>query len=425
MRRLLRRLGTAAAALVLVALVALTAVHLDGRRAVARASQRFTERIGPLDVAAYAPAPVPPADNAAAPLLEVVARMHRGPVEEGPAVADPASWLRAQLGRVGAGWSAEESDRVRHLLSSRREILRLLHRGARRPAASFGLDYAAGSRMEIPPLLLILQAVDLLHAEAAIAWRDHRPEDAAVAVESLAAVSRALEAEAPLIFPLVGWAVEAKQATAIQDGLALGPLPGPVLRRLRASVAPRPRRTQLGRALGFEGSLLATWPADAELSRWQRLTVRWLLLRSVARGLTYHVRLGSAWNDLVYRDLREHPERLDPPRRGAPAPDLVPDLEPSLGSLAAAEDRARLARLALDVALAAARQGAFPPQLPDTPEAAPGRFTGTAPVYERAADGSARLSLPGADELWRRLRPRRRGRPPETPFTWRLAPPRS
>lgn len=424
-----RRIGLALAALVLVALAALTAFGVHGSMVLDDAVARFEEAVGSLDFEAYRPAPVPDGKNAALPILEAFDRLE--------ARADEGSWreevvaLKGQNRRAAGDWSPQDVAWARELLASRPEALDLLHRAAGRSGSSFGLDYSAGPEMEIPKLLLALEAGDLLFAEARLAWLDGRPDEAVRSIVALSTLSRALETEAPLIFQLVGHAVEVLQYRAIQDGLAVGGVGPEAFRRLRASAGARERSRLLRLSLGAEGSMVYSvrrgGPYAESFAETQgyygRLERRWLADASVASGLDYYSGVAEAFPSVAHAEMLDDPSLLRPPSDRAP---LVVDLRRSLATLQGTEALSRLARLALDMALAGAESGSLPGELPATPEAGAGPFAGIPPTYERSAGGTATLAIPGADDLWRGLKPRRARSEDEAPlFRWRLAPPAS
>lgn len=424
----LRRIGLAAAALVLVALAGLTALRVHGSMVLDDAVERFEVAVGPLEFEAYRPAPVPDRENAALPILRAVERLEERP--------EDASWREEmgalkQANRLAAGaWSAEDVARTRELVASRPEVLALLHRAAGRSGSSYRLDYTAGPEMAIPNLLLHLQGAELLFAEARLAWLDGRPGDAVRSVEALAALARALETEAPLIFQLIGQAVEVLQYRAIQDGLAVGGVPAEVLRRLGTSVEGPERFDLLRRSVGAEGTMVYSvregGPYAEALAETQgyygRLQHRWLSDGWTAAGLDYYSSVAEAFPAVPYAEMLDRPALLRrPPMYRAP---VVVDLRSALGTFQATEALARLTRLALDAALTGAETGSLPEELPATPEAGPGPFTGVPPVYERSAGGSATLSIPGAEALWREVKAGHTAIETAAPlFTWRLAPP--
>lgn len=421
-----RRIGLATAALALVALVALTAFRVQGSMALDHAVERFEETVGPLDFEAYRPAPVPDRENAALPVLDAMERLEALSAD-GPWRGEVAE-LRTRNRRAATDWSPAEVAEARELLASRPEILGLLHRAAQRPGSSYRLEYTEGPEMEIPSLLLTLQAADLLFAEARLAWLDREPDRAARSIEALATLGRSLEAESPLLFQLVGQGIEILQYRAIRDGLTIGSVGPDVLRRLRVSIGDRSRADLLRRSLGAEGSVLyavrpggpwaeAVARTQSEFGKSGRMGNR-----SVAAGLEYYLGVLEALPQLSYAEMLDRPDLLAPP----PDDDtgLVVGLQGSVATFQATEALARLARLALDLALEGAETGSYPPRLPATPEAGPSPFTGAPPIYEITVDGSATLALPGADELWREAKPKAGPRNDEAPlFLWRLPAP--
>lgn len=423
----LRRIGLAAAALLLIALATLTAARVHGSMVLDDAAARFEEAVGPLEFEAYRPDPAPDRENAALPILDALDRLEDRKGEGN--YRNELVTLKLRNRRAIDDGSPEEAARGRELLASSPQVLALLHRAAGRPGSSFGLDYAAGPQMEIPKLLLALEAADLLFAEARLAWLDGRPDDAVRAVETLASLASALETEAPLIFQLVGQAVEVLQYRAIQDGLAVGGLPPEVLRSLRLSARERDRSELLRLSLGAEGSMVYSIRRGGPLaeafansqSYYGQFQRAWQADGWVAGGLDYYSEVAEAFPSLIYAQMVEQGDLMRPPPQYRAS--LVADLRSSLGTFLGTEALARLARLAVDLALAGAESGALPEELPAAPEAGPGPFTGIPPVYERSAGGSATLTIPGADELWRGLKPGREGREHEAPlFRWRLAP---
>lgn len=153
-----------------------------------------------------------------------------------------------------------------------------------------------------------------------------------------------------------------------------------------------------------------------------RLQHRWLSDGWTAAGLDYYSSVAEAFPAVPYAEMLDRPALLRrPPMYRAP---VVVDLRSALGTFQATEALARLTRLALDAALTGAETGSLPEELPATPEAGPGPFTGVPPVYERSAGGSATLSTPGAEALWREVKAGHTAIETAAPlFTWRLAPP--
>lgn len=426
----LRRLGLAAAALGLLCLALVTFLRLQGARDLERAARDFEAAVGPLELAAYRPPPAPAAENAAAAIEEAVELLEATAADrEQPAA--PAD-LRALNRRPLAAWTGEDRERVRGLVQENARALTLLHRAARRPASSFDLDYAAGPTMPIPPLLPHLRAGDLLLAEANLAWLEGRHEAGLAATEGLGAMGRALGREPPLVFQLFARWVERLHYRSIQNVLALGGLDGPALRRLRGSGDPIPARNRFLGVLGAEAALLYSirpgGPAVGTASDgFDELPYRWLGHGYVARSLEYYQRLGEAFPSASFAALRTRPE-LVPPEASPLLPGTVShfafDWRGVIGGFKADESIAGLARLALAVALEGVASGSYPASLAGVGDSGADPFTGSGVRYERRADGSAVLSVPGAEELWREIDRRTVREDGEAPlFTWELAPP--
>lgn len=116
-----------------------------------------------------------------------------------------------------------------------------------------------------------------------------------------------------------------------------------------------------------------------------------------------------------YREAQEARARLDDPPWWTPAgtvlPLFMPNLNVAIDRTRAIAASRRLARLALDLAANGA-----PHPLPADLE--PDPFAGELPTLVRRPDGSAVLTLPGADVLWNELMGS--NDIPGPPFTWHL-----
>lgn len=422
---LLRRIGLAAAGLALVGLAAVTVLRLLGARDLERAAREFEAEVGPLELEHYQPAEPPAAENAGRPIGEAVALLEAAAADR--QLLAEVTTLHALNRRPLASWTPEERERVRRLVEKHGEELELLHRAAHLPASSFGLDYAAGPAMAIPPLLFHLRAGDLLLAEAHLAWLEGRHEEALAATEGLGALARALATEPPLIFHMIAGSIERFQHRSIQSALALGGLDEPTLRRLRSSLVSAPRAERFRAALGSEAALLYSvrpgGPAAATVG-YDELPYRWLGHRYVARSLAYYRRIGEAYPEATFGALRK--AALAPPEATIPGTvdHFAMDFREVAGGLKAVDAAAGLARLALDVALEGAEPGSYPASLAAVGEPGPDPFTGAEVEYRRRDDGSAVLTVPGAEELWREIDPRKLREGDEAPlFSWELAPP--
>lgn len=428
-RRALRRVGLVVAVVALVALATVTVLRLAGARKLAASAQRFEATVGPLDFEAYRPAEVPDSENASLPILEALDRLD---LHGDAAWRGETAWLHQANRRPAAAWSAEDWTRAGALLDRSGDVLEPLDRARGRSGASFDLDYAAGPGMEIPNLLRAIEAADLLMARARVAWNQGNPDDGVVAIEALAALAHALEAESPLVFQLMGHNIEVLQYRAIQDAVALRswrPDDLPRLRRLAVTAEEHLRQDELRRALVSEAALLYSVRPDGKYAeviasqrRWPRsFTYRWQGYDLVASGLDYYTRVAKTYPSLTAKRLTAEADATRPPRNGLDSL-IIMNLRPTLTIFGAVDSLRHLARQALDVADKGAAAGALPEALPAPPAVDP--FFGVSAVYERAPDGSATLTLPGGDDTWERTRPSQARSADDAPlFTWTLAAP--
>lgn len=437
-RATLRRVGLVAAGLTLVLLVVVTLLRVAGARELRTAVARFSREVGPVDFEAYRPAAVPEDDNGALPVLEALERLD--------ALAEVPSWgaemglLRVQNRRPAVEWNEADWKRARTLVGARGELFEILRRVVGRSGSSFELEYTAGPIMEVPGLLAALQAGDLLFARARLAYKDGELDRVVQSVETLGALGRVLEREPLLVFQLVGAAVEVQQHRAIQEVLAGGGLGPEALGRLRAGVEEWPRTEPFRLALGTEGTTTYAvapggpqrgwstrgWSAvgpGALAWRWvDRIGYQLAGQRAVARGLEYYRRVALALSDLSFAEMLERPGLLEAPAVGDRT--IVVDLERAVGRHQGTAALAGLCRQALDVAVAGAEGGSLPEAPPTGLEADAGPFIGNPSVYRRLQDGSATLTVPGADDLWWKLRSATTpDQPPAPLFTWHLAAP--
>lgn len=437
MRRVvLRAAGLVVAVSVLVAFGVLTFLRLDGARRLESAAAEIERVAGPVDPAAYQPPAVPASENAALPVLDAVGWLDAQSGE---------GWFRGEVGRLALGnhsapedWTADDWLRARHVVDAAGGLFGIVDRAAGRPRSSFNLDYSAGPWMEIPNLLGTLQVGNLLFARARIAWRDDDLEEAVRSVEALGAVRHVLEREPPLIFQLVGSAVETLQYRAIQEGLAVAGwdrLGAERLRRLRQSAGSPVDGERFDQIMGAEGATLHMAVSGGAMNAGRESNgggspLRWLrgfshqiyAQRGAALGLGYYARIAGVYSDLTYAEMLERPELFVQPSFGGPS--MVVGLEDSVGRLKGTEELGQLCRLALDLAMVGAQSGSLPEELPSGLDGGRGPFTGRAPLYRRSEDGSANLTMPGAEALWwDEVRSAvDLDDPPAPLFTWHLAP---
>ncbi len=421
-----RRFGLAVAAFVLVALPAYTLNRYHQAHQLTAAADRFQRTVGPLETAAYQP-PAVPAEENAVPLLETATERLRS---AGSAAAIPPATRRKPI----AAWTGQELSEVRDILASQETTLDLLYEAAARSRSSFDLPYEQGPEMPIPNLLMYLKAGDLLLAEGRVAAADGNREDAAHAIEALGALSRAIQNEPPLVFQVVGHAEARRQVRAIRANLAAGGGDRSDLERLRASLPPARFAESFRRAVGTEGAVLywvrPSGPGAGEITGYLGKDSASAYDSPkgelyVARGLDSYVRVASVYAGSSYAALHRRAGFFAPPKPAPPLTDphlhLVTDFGPTLGEFKGTESMDRLARLALQLADEGLRTGHYPDSLAGLEGgSSPDPLTGSPVVYRRLGDGSATLSVPGAEALWETVRPRQHLPGEEDLFTWAL-----
>ncbi|MCU0293783.1 MAG: hypothetical protein MUF10_17670 [Thermoanaerobaculaceae bacterium] len=99
----------------------------------------------------------------------------------------------------------------------------------------------------------------------------------------------------------------------------------------------------------------------------------------------------------------------------------APNLHSAAGRLQATMAQRTLVRLVLALRLQGLTSGTYPHDLSGFPKAAgPDPFTGKPLAYERRADGSAVLTIPDGEALWKQVSG---GMPTPCPFSVTLPPP--
>ncbi len=397
--RPLRTLG-AVAVLVLLPGTLLARFAVRREAAAAHAAYTRTARMVGADPAPLAAVPAP--ENAAAYLRAAASLIER---------TDPELREITELGESDpATWPEDAPARIARVRARYAEAVRLARRAAALRRSSFGLGLARLDQPS-PPCLDLLWLGRLLAASARLelgrgAWDRARQDLAA-----LAAIAETLEREKVLIAPLVGFAVEGTLERVLRDAAAAGRLPGELAARI---VLPERDPVRAVRdALAAEHDMLARREnlrevllgagSDGRPGPWRRLRVTaadllGLLGREQAQlDRAYAAALGAT--EAPFPALAE---------RWSSGSGWISEwmgretLRSAVGRAQATLAARRLARAALAVLAESERAGGYPPELPGGPLPEE-PFCGCRPRYTLAADGSAVLELPGAEELDRRL----------------------
>lgn len=408
-----RRTGTAAAAVLLLALVAWLAVRLAGAHQLRAARDRFAAEVGPLPPLGVAPAAVRGSREKA--LLDRL-----GSPARFPNLADLAQ-IRPLLRRDFSTWSPAEIGACRRFVAGNAPLLAACERAAEHNAAPSPGVGAALPWDPVDPSTLINRAnadATLLEARVRLALHDRSLPEMRRAMVALGVEAAAFDAEPGMFLHLVGMQQEKAllqaMAWALEDpGVEPGDLA--LLRRLlpRQPVAAKLRQLVAAEA----GYVLASQAQPGRLK---------LSDAETARLLDGYRRLAG--------ELAPRPGAVvaassrDPSRttryRSLPAAILAmmrPTFESVAAQTAALAASRQLAELAFDLRLAAARTCAYPASLDALPlGGVTDPFTARLPRFERDARGGALLSNPNAAAAWLALPHCAKTRPP--PYEWRLPP---
>ncbi len=161
-RRLARAFVALALLLVLGGLGYAVFLRLSWDRQLALSVERFEQRVGSLDPASYAPAPVPAEENFALVARDVAARLDTDSVR-------PV--LDALGGRSPGEWSAVELARLEELLAAHQDSLAALDAAVDLERSNLGLRYAADFQDQELDLLLWIRLARLQRLRAGVARR--------------------------------------------------------------------------------------------------------------------------------------------------------------------------------------------------------------------------------------------------------------
>jgi hypothetical protein len=379
----LRILGVAVA-LVLALLLAL--------RVQARVTRQDLENeIGPVTPDAYASATVPDAENSAIWWRAAAAALD---------LDEDQTTLVGDLSKLRVGdWTPEQSEGLERVVAQAAPALTLAERAAALRASSWGLSgaQATSPKPDIPILkLLWLARVLNVRARLAVAtgdWAVFR-----LCVTELGGISASLERETPLISLLVGLAVDRMAAdvvlTAVQaPSTQREALDGLAARLPDVDLIPAWKRSLGGMATGFKTGSLSFNDVFGDVVA--TVTGRDEPLDIVLEA----VRLA---NEPVGSDAMLI-EGLESRKADTQNISMADMLAVSLLRTQSILSLRRLERLAISVRLEGLSTGRYPETLARWPQAStPDPFTGGTIRFERRADGSAVLEVPGAELAYNR-----------------------
>ena len=391
-----RPFALALGALVLIALVAITALRVHGKASLKRAAATFERDVHALDLTTF-----------------------RRP--EVPAVYNAAHWIQAGtealalekgdreflLGIFRKPYEAFDIERARTILTTNRSALDLLHRATALEQASYHLDYEAGLDMEIPSLLPHIQAARLLLLELRVALDDQRWDDALVIHSTQRRLAEVLYEETPLIFQLIGLVAEKTAWTGVQSMLAADLDDPDTLRVLRQPIGTLTPGERFRRSMGGEGAIfyqLMDHPEELASSQdfdwWQEQQLKYLPDASRVQMLDGLRLLVANYAGHTALELSQDPAVNDPQVFG-PMAKIAGNLMDVAYKFKHTEAIALLADQALALRLAAVTDGAYPATWPEVRSP----YSGATFVYRREADGSAVLAAPAMVDTLKVLRP--------------------
>ena len=436
-RRFRRAVVLTLAALAALVLLSAAVGKALGPWALERAKQRFARELGPLDRWTRED-PVPAeADNAALALRRAVGAL-RLTEEDVRRLREVASSPEPPA----------EAEALRALLARHAEALAWLDEAAARPHSSFAARaayFGGAPSAEDPSSLLRTARLSTALGRLALAEGDDAGLERALG--HLGALAAVLRRERVLVTSFLAGAVERSlyellwRRAARPGGAELFAAVDRLLRRIESSPG---LRDALATEAALSAALLRSRaeqgldPPQTWGDRLRSLVSPWTAQHLEAELLDTYVDLARA----LERPPADQPARLRRPvwLRALDVAFpwhgprwlsslLIPNLLDSLHKERRLECERRLARLAVDLRLAAARQGAYPDRLPEGPPVA---LSGERPLFVRTPDGGAELSLPGAEarirqelaglRLDERDAPSRQLAAQAARMTWRLPP---
>lgn len=439
------------AGLVVLVLVWLLAGRIHATRQLEAAREAFKRDVGPLELSAWASPPVPDEENAAIPI-------RAGAM--GLVLSDEDRTLVGDLTRnPTVAMTAEQVASLRRIAETNRGALDSIATGARLARSNFHEEL----RRELPepdvkgqmmqpsgpksraPLLGCMNAGRLLRAGARLAALDGDREQALGSLETIFGLARALYQEPLVLHQLIANAIERiGLGETVSLGLAADTTPAELerLQRMQLSSDLRSawKRVQATEALismdtvsrarrsgrnpygigPWERVKDAVWGGMADPGIGLELCQEWIALYDQPAGLREPIPEQSTRSDGLRWFLLGLVRPLDAAKEVIRLVGMGEAARASARLQATAAQRT-LARLVLELRLFALRSGSYPPDLAGFPGvAAPDPFTGKPLVYERRPDGSALLSMPDGEALWKQVT---RGMATPCPFTVTLPPP--
>ncbi|HEX6853271.1 MAG TPA: hypothetical protein VF139_17880 [Candidatus Polarisedimenticolaceae bacterium] len=423
-RTLLATLGVVAAIVAALALTLFSVGTVERRGAL----ERFVADVGPIEPEAYAPGPVPDAENAASKI--------RGASEalsfrtaEGDGKGD-LHWIR-RCAEEGPGvvpaWNLDE---VRSTLAGNAAAFEAFESAVPLARADWKIDYRLGLEAMLPDWRRVLRGAHALACDGRLAIADGEFDRATRRIATLGRLARAVEEEPTPLFVSIGSALERIHLAVVQDAVRSPVAPAELLTGSAASLLDVDLRGRWRTAIAVDAACThrsmerhGMLPDSMSGNLFQRgMSVA---VWSVAGEgwLAYHLdrttALAEAHDGTPLIESRTRaPLAADPPWWSPWLRDFTAFHRLTLERAAVTEAQRAIARRALALRLASMGGDAYPSRLdpPSTPSDDP--FSGEPFSWTVAADGSAVLSAPVTGEFAARTLSAKRSW-----WSWSLPPP--
>jgi hypothetical protein len=395
-------------------LALLLAVRLQARGADMKLEDEFTRKVGPLDPAAYASPSVPDGENAALWLRAAAAALTLSEADRG--LIGDLSWLRPDE------WTAEQETAIERVFSRNAPALAMAERASTLPRSTLLLSGPEATNAKYQSSFLdLIRLARMIDQRARLAVKQRDWPVFRSGVAELACLGASLESESPLIGQLVGVACERMMFDAILVAMRSPATDRAALQGLDATIPRIDLAASWRRALGA----LAAGVHSGIVNPRDMFDQGSTNLEMAVPSPEEYLRIVLGIEGLAARPLGLDPalaDRLEKSKglhKGRPTGDT---LASSLVRYQSLLTLRRMARIAIALRLAALDNGRYPGTLGAWSEAStPDPFTGGPLRYELRADGSAVISVPGAEELFNKINELKTS----MPYTWVLPAPGS
>ncbi len=400
------------ALVILAALAVVFALRWRGEWALREARREFTQKVGPLNPAAYRSKPIPEEENGAVWLLAGARAVVIFPPER--------QGLRSLAETSSSHWSQAQIQLASRLLERNAPALTLLHRSLDLKACDLS-DAVTG---KTGYLLSFVAAAPLLAADSRDALRQGDMDRFFASAETLRLLASAQERQVELIDLLLGSYAERLLLPVIQEAASAPSLKASDMARLGALLPTVDLAAAMRRTVGYE--LASMLDRIAHGTEAEHMGIQLGLaghLENWVRGDAETARALRGWAAGAESMGQPYARRLaSPPGQGSASdnPYTFDRQGKTAGRLQATLALRQMTALGLEVRKAGLERGTYPAELSAFSGAgSPDPFTGKPLAYTLHPDGSATLAIPGGDALYDKLSG---GKIPTIGATWTLPP---